>query len=93
MRGGAEKRVDEAFPGQPQSFRHQRRPVDDCSPGQAGMAQDDGTRGGIFHGEINHCRERQDWTTACSSMPERDGKEQGEDSLKQPGSCWFARHS
>ena len=26
--------------GQPQSFRHQRRPVDDCSPGRGGTAQD-----------------------------------------------------
>ena len=31
------------------------------------------------------------WTTACSSMPERDGKDQGEDRPKQAGSCWFAR--
>ena len=30
-------------------------------------------------------------TTACSGMPERDGKDQGEDSPKQTGSCWFAR--
>ena len=29
--------------------------------------------------------------TACSGMPERDGKDQGEDSPKQAGSCWFAR--
>ena len=26
------KRVDGVFLGRPQSFRHQRRPVDDCSP-------------------------------------------------------------
>ena len=26
-------------------------------------------------------------------MPERDGKDQGEDSPEQAGSCWFARHS
>ena len=32
--GGAGKRVDGVFPGRPQSFRHQRRPVDDCSPGR-----------------------------------------------------------
>ena len=30
---------------------------------------------------------------ACSDMPERDGKDQGEDSPKQAGSRWFARHS
>ena len=29
----------------------------------------------------------------CSSMPERDGKNQGENGPKQAGSCWFARHS
>ena len=31
--------------------------IDDCSPGRGGMAQDDGTRGETFHGEINHCGE------------------------------------
>ena len=37
----AGKRVHEVFlVGQPQSFRYQRRPVDDCSPGRGGMAQD-----------------------------------------------------
>ena len=50
----------------------------------------------IFHselrGEIARCRESQGWTTACSSMPERDGKDQGEDNPKQAGLCWFARH-
>ena len=30
---------------------------------------------------------------AVYSMPERDGKDQGEDGPKQAGSCWFARHS
>ena len=55
------------------------------------MAQNSGTRGGTFHGEIGRRRESQGWTTACSRMPERDGKDQGEDSPKQAGSCWFAR--
>ena len=68
LHGGPGKRVDGVFPGRPQSFRHQRRPVDDCSPGQGGMAQDGGTRGGTFHGEIDHCRESQGWTTACTSI-------------------------
>ena len=85
--GGAGKRVDEVFPGRPQSFRHQRRPVDDCSPGRGGMAQN----GGTFHGEMDRCRGSQGWTMACSRMPERDGKDRGEDSPKQAGSCWFAR--
>ena len=93
LRRGAGKRVDGVFPGQPQSFRHQRRPVDDCSPGQGEMKQDDRTMGGTFHGEMDRCRERQGWTTACNSMSERDGKDQGEDSPKQAGSSWFARHS
>ena len=90
--GGPGKRVDGVFSGQSQSFRHQRRPVvDDCSPGRGGMTQNGGTRGGTFHDEMDRCRESQGWTTACSGMPERDGNNQGEDSLKQAGSCWFAR--
>ena len=64
---------------------------DDCSPGRGGMAQIGGTGGRTFHGEMDRCRESQGWTTACSGMPERDGKDQGEDSPKQAGSCWFAR--
>ena len=35
----------------------------------------------------------QDWTTVCNYMPERDGKDQGEDTPKQACSCWFACHS
>ena len=43
---------------------------------------------------MDRCRASQGWTTACSSMPERDGKDhQCEVSPKQAGSCWFARHS
>ena len=55
------------------------------------VAQNGRTRGGTFHGKINRCRESQDWTTTCSGMPERDGKDQGVDNPKQAGSCWFAR--
>ena len=47
------------------------------------MTQDGGTGGGTVHGEIDLCRESQGWTTACNSMPERDGKDQEEDSPKQ----------
>ena len=65
--------------------------LDDCSPGRGGMAQNDRARGGTFHGEMDRCRESQGWTTACSHMPERDGKDQGEDSPKQAGSYWFVR--
>ena len=39
LRGGARKRVYGVFPGRPHSFRHQRRPVNDCSPGRGEMAQ------------------------------------------------------
>ena len=49
------------------------------------MAQDDGTMGETFHDEMDRCRESQDWTTACSSVPERDGKRQREDSPKLSG--------
>ena len=48
-------------------------------------AQDEGewrrTRGGTFHSKLDRCRESQGWTTACSGMPDRDGKDQGEDVL------------
>ena len=47
------------------------------------MAQNGGTRGGTFHGEMDRCRENQGWTAACSGMRERDGKDQGEGSPKQ----------
>ena len=46
--GGPGKRVDGVFPGRLQSFRHQRRPVDDCTPGQGGMAQNGRTRAEYF---------------------------------------------
>ena len=47
LRGGGGERVDGVFPRRSQSFWHQRRPVDHCSPGRGGMAQN----GGTFHGE------------------------------------------
>ena len=84
---GGQEKDDGMFPGRSQSFRHQRRPVDDCSLGPERMAQNGGTRGGTFHGEIDRCRGSQGWTTACNRMPEHDGKDQGEDSPKQAGSC------
>ena len=67
--GGEEKYWIGVSPGRPQSLRHQHRPVDDCSPGRGGMAQDGGIRGGTFHGEIDCCRENQGWTTACKVCP------------------------
>ena len=39
------------------------------------MAQNGRTRGGTFHGEMDRCRESQGWTTACSGISERDGKD------------------
>ena len=93
LRGGPRKTVDGVFPGRLQSFRHQRQPVDDCSPGRGQIAQDGEIRCGTFLGEMDRCRESQGWTTECSSMPEGDGNDQGENSPKQAGSCWFARHS
>ena len=57
--GGSGKRVEGVSPGRPQSFRYQRRQVNDCSPGRGGVAQDGGTRGGTFHGEIDRCGESQ----------------------------------
>ena len=83
---GPGRRVDGVFPGRSQSFRHQRRPVDDCSPGRGGMAQNSRTRGGTFHGEMDRSRESQGRTTAYSGMPERDVKDQGENGPKQAGS-------
>ena len=54
--GEPRKVVDGVFPGRPQNFRHQRRPVDDCNPGRERIAQNGGTRGGTFHGEMDRCR-------------------------------------
>ena len=61
--------------------------------GRGGMAQNGRTRGGTFHGKMDRCRENQCRTTACSGMPECDGKNRLEDNPKQAGSCWFARPS
>ena len=93
LRGRAGKIVDGVFPGRSQSFRHQRRPVDDCSPERGEMAQDGGIRNGTSHGEMGRCRESPDCANAFSSMPKHDGKDQGENSPKQAGSCCLARHS
>ena len=63
LRGGPGDNVDLVSSGRPQRFRYQRRPVDDCRPVRGEMAQDGGTRGGTFHGEMDRCRESQGWTT------------------------------
>ena len=41
-----------------------------------GAERQNKVRGGTVHGEMDCCRESQGWTTACSRMPERDGKDQ-----------------
>ena len=75
LRGGPGKSVDGVFPVRAySSSRHQRRLVVDSSPGRGRMAQDGGTRGGTFHGEMDRCIESQDLTTAFNSMPENDGR-------------------
>ena len=74
-------------PGRPTSFRCQRQPVDDCSPGRGEMAQDSGTRGETFHGEIDRCREVRAGLWRAVNMPEHDGKDQGRDNPKQACSC------
>ena len=51
------------------------------------MAQNGGRRGGTAHGEMDRCRGSQGWTTACSRMPEHDGKDQEEENPKQEDSC------
>ena len=37
--GGPGKIINGVFPGRPQSFRHQCRPVDERSPGRGGMSR------------------------------------------------------
>ena len=86
------KRVDGIFLGRPQIFRHQRRPVDDCSPDEGEWHRTAEQRAEHFMAKwIAADKVSQGWTTACSRMPDCDGKDQGEDSPKQAGSCWFAR--
>ena len=53
---GGGKRLDGMSPGRPQSFRYKRQPMDDCSPGRGGIAQDGRIRGDTFHGKTDRCR-------------------------------------
>ena len=46
----------------------------------------------VFYDEMDRGRESQGYTTACSSVFERDGKDQREGSTEQASSYWFARH-
>ena len=72
--GGPEKRVDGVFSGRPQSFRHQRRPVNDCSLGRGWMAQNARTRGGTFNGEMNRCRGNKGWLRHAVVCPHVTGR-------------------
>ena len=85
--GGPGKRVDaatsELSASTPTSGRLQ--------PRTRGNGAERQNKGGTFHGKMDRCRKKQGGATACSSMPERDGRDQGEDIPKQAGSCWFAR--
>ena len=60
-------------------------------PGRGGMTQNGGKRAGRFMAKCVAAEKAR--AGLRHAMPERDGKDQGEDSPKQPGSCWFARHS
>ena len=69
---GPGKRVEGVFPGRPQSLRNQRRPVDDCSPGRGGMAQDGGKRAERFMAKwIAAEKDRAGLRHACSSVTGR----------------------
>ena len=75
LRGGAGTILDWVFPERPQSFRYQRQPANDCSPGEWRETAKQGA--GRFNVEMDRYRESLVWTTACSRMTERDGKDQG----------------
>ena len=89
--GGQEKDWMECFLDDLRAFGINADQLTTAAQGRGGMAQNGGTRGGTFHGEMDRCRESRGWTTACGRMAVRDGKDQGEDSLKQAGLCSFAR--
>ena len=84
--GGQEKRVDGVFLGRPESFRHQRRPVGDCSPRRGGMARDGGTRGGTFRGEMDRCREASAGLRRAVVCPNVTGRTK--ERKAKAGSCW-----
>ena len=41
---------------------------------RGGMAQDGGTRGGIYRGKMDRCGESQGWTTTCIVFPNVTGR-------------------
>ena len=84
---GQEKEWMECFLGDLRTFDINAYQWTNAAQDEGKMARDGGTGGGTFHGEMDRRRENQSWTTACSSLPERDGKDQGEYSPKQACSC------
>ena len=78
LRGGPGKRLDGVFPGRPQSFRHQRRRLDDLSPGQEGgwhrAARNKGRNVSWQDGSLQR-KPGFDYGMQ-SSMPERDWEDQ-----------------
>ena len=89
------KILDGVFAERSQSFRYQRRSMDNCSLGRGKMVQDGGTMDGTFHGGIDRAVENI-WSglrlgVVCPNVTRRT--KQGEDSPKQACSGWFAAHS
>ena len=64
-----------------------------AQPGRGGMAQNDRTRGGTFHGEMIAVERvkagLRHTVVVCPNV--RGRRTKGEDSPKQAGLCWFAR--
>ena len=82
--GDARKRVDGVFPGRPQIFGISAEQWTTAAQDEEKNGAGRRNKGRNFHGETYRCRESQGWTAACSSMPERHGKDQeGGDSQKQ----------
>ena len=90
--GGPGKRVDGVFPGRPQGFRHQA-PTSGRLQSRTGGGWSRTAEQGVEHFMAK-------WIVAEKAKaglrhavvcPNVTGKDQGEDSPKQAGSCWFAR--
>ena len=95
MCGGTRKRMDRVSPGRPQSFRYQRRPVEDCSPGREGMRCKTAKQGAerfMLKGIAVVVEKVRAGLRHEVVMPKCDGGDPGEDRPKQACSCWFARH-
>ena len=82
--GGLGKQVDRVFLGRPQSFRHQRRPVEGSSPGREVWRR-------TAEQGVEHFMAKWNVAAKASVCTKRDGKDQREDRPKQADSCWFTR--